>query len=85
VETPPREPTTNRSRSAEASAAANALAIGPQLLSGFAAHVVHVWASPFPSGELRRRLLRSAASLDEFAALLEREGEAEASELQLTA
>ena len=58
--------------------AANALEIGARLLPGFAAHVVHVWAPPFASGELRRRLLRTAASLDELAALLEREGEAEA-------
>ena len=58
--------------------AANALEIGARLLPGFAAHVVHLWAPPFASGELRRRLLRTAASLDELAALLEREGEAEA-------
>ena len=45
--------------------AANALEIGARLLPGFAAHVVHVWAPPFASGELRRRLLRTAASLDE--------------------
>ncbi len=58
--------------------AANALETGARVLPGFLAHVVHVWAPPFAGGELRRRLLRSAASLDEFAAMLEREGEAEA-------
>jgi nucleotide-binding universal stress UspA family protein len=58
--------------------AANALEIGVGLLPRFAAHVVHIWAPPFASGELRRRLLRTAASLDELAALLDREGEAEA-------
>jgi nucleotide-binding universal stress UspA family protein len=58
--------------------AANALEIGARLLPGLAAHVVHLWAPPFTSGKLRRRLLRGAASLDELAALLEREGAAEA-------
>ena len=58
--------------------AANAVEIGARLLPGFAAHVVHLWAPPFTSGELRRRLLRGAASLEELAALLEREGAAEA-------
>ena len=55
--------------------AANALTIGGRLPPG-AAHVVHVRAPPFASADLRRRLLRSAASLDQFAALLEREGAA---------
>jgi nucleotide-binding universal stress UspA family protein len=58
--------------------AANALEIGARLLPGFAAHVVHLWAPPFASADLRRRLLRVAASLDELSALLEREGAAEA-------
>jgi nucleotide-binding universal stress UspA family protein len=40
--------------------------------------VVHLWAPPFASAELRRRLVRKAMSLDELAALLEREGAAEA-------
>ena len=40
--------------------------------------MVHLWAPPFASAELRRRLLRRAASLDELAELLEREGAAEA-------
>ena len=59
-------------------AAANALEVGARLLPGFAADVVHLWAPPFASAELRRRLLRTAANLDELAALLEREGGAEA-------
>ena len=58
--------------------AANAVEIGARLLPGFAARLVHLWAPPFTSGKLRRRLLRDAASLDELAALLEREGAAEA-------
>ena len=58
--------------------AANAVTIGARLLPGSAARVVHVWAPPFASADLRRRLLRTAASLDQLAALLEREGAAEA-------
>ena len=58
--------------------AANAVEIGARLLPGFAAQVVHLWAPPFASAALRRRLLRRAASLDELAELLEREGAAEA-------
>jgi nucleotide-binding universal stress UspA family protein len=58
--------------------AANALAIGARLLPGSAAHVVHLWAPPFASADLRRRLLRAATSLDQLSALLEREGAAEA-------
>ena len=58
--------------------AANAVTIGARLLPRSAARVVHVWAPPFASADLRRRLLRTAASLDQLAALLEREGAAEA-------
>jgi nucleotide-binding universal stress UspA family protein len=58
--------------------AANALDVGARLFPGFAVHVAHVWAPAFPTAELRRRLLRTAASLDELVALLEREGAAEA-------
>jgi nucleotide-binding universal stress UspA family protein len=58
--------------------AANAVEIGARLLPGFAAQVVHLWAPPFASPELRRRLLRRGTSLDELAALIEREGAAEA-------
>ena len=58
--------------------AANAVEIGARLLPGFSAQVVHLWAPPFASAELRRRLLRDAASIDELTELLEREGAAEA-------
>jgi nucleotide-binding universal stress UspA family protein len=58
--------------------AANAVEIGARLLPGYAAQVVHLWAPPFASAELRHRLARRASNLDELAALLEREGAAEA-------
>jgi nucleotide-binding universal stress UspA family protein len=58
--------------------AANALAIGARLLPDSAADVVHLWAPPFASPDLRRRLLRTATSLDELSASLEHEGAAEA-------
>jgi nucleotide-binding universal stress UspA family protein len=60
------------------SAAANAVEIGARLMPEAAAHVVYLWAPSFASAELRRRLARDAASLDELITLLEREGAAEA-------
>jgi hypothetical protein len=46
--------------------AAEALEIGARLLPGFSPHVVNLWAPPFASAALRRRLLRVAAGPDEL-------------------
>jgi nucleotide-binding universal stress UspA family protein len=57
---------------------ANAIEIAARLLPALRAVVVYVWSAPFASAELRRRLVRRATSLEELAALIEREGAAEA-------
>jgi nucleotide-binding universal stress UspA family protein len=57
--------------------AENAIEIGARLLPDAAVHVVHLWAPPFASAELCRRLVRDATSVDELTRLLEREGAAE--------
>lgn len=59
-------------------AAANAIETGARLLPDLAAQVVHLWSPPFGSAELRRRLVRGAANLDELTRALEREGAVEA-------
>jgi nucleotide-binding universal stress UspA family protein len=58
--------------------AADAIAVAARLLPGATAQVAHVWGPPFASREVRRRLRQRADSLDELAALVEREGRAEA-------
>jgi nucleotide-binding universal stress UspA family protein len=58
--------------------AARAIEIGARLLPGRVAQIVHLWALPYSSAELRARLSRRAATVDELVALLEREGTAQA-------
>ena len=48
------------------------------LLPGAHAWVTQVWTPPFASEQLRRRLWRGAACVDEFVAAVEREGRSEA-------
>lgn len=55
-----------------------AIEVAARLLPALRAVIVHVWSAPFASAELRRRLVRRAASLEELATLIEREGGAEA-------
>jgi nucleotide-binding universal stress UspA family protein len=58
--------------------AAGAIEYGARLLPDAAVWIVHLWAPPFTDVELRRRVWRTARSLDELQALLESEGAAEA-------
>lgn len=61
--------------------AANAIEVGTQLAPSGTATVVYLWAPPFASPDLRRRLVRQADSLEQRIALLEEEGGAEADRL----
>lgn len=58
--------------------AANAITVGAKLLPGRSAGIVHLWAPPFLDPQLRGRLWPLSRNMDEFAALVEHEGQAEA-------
>ncbi len=61
--------------------AGEAINAGAQLFGDAHAWVVHIWAPPFGSARLRRRLRASASGVDELVELIEQEGEREADAL----
>jgi nucleotide-binding universal stress UspA family protein len=58
--------------------AAGAIELGARLLPGHAASIAHLWAVPFAASELRPRLSRRTATVQELIDLLDRESAAEA-------
>ncbi|GAA0715470.1 universal stress protein [Dactylosporangium roseum] len=62
-------------------AASTALDAGSLLLPGAHAVVAHLWAPPFTSPELRRRLWTGSRDVDAFTEAVEREGDREAHRL----
>jgi nucleotide-binding universal stress UspA family protein len=59
-------------------AAIAAIETGAKLFPGAHAWITHLWTPPFASEEMRRRLWRGTAHLNEFIAAVEREGQFEA-------
>ncbi|MGJ7440639.1 universal stress protein [Aquipuribacter sp. MA13-6] len=58
--------------------ASHAVEVAARLIPGAEAVVVHLWAPPFASAELRQRLMREARTAEELTDLLQREGREEA-------
>lgn len=61
--------------------AANAVEVAARLVPSASATVVYLWAPPFASSELRRRLVRQAGDVGQLVSALEHEGKAEADRL----
>ncbi|WP_127508534.1 universal stress protein [Actinoplanes solisilvae] len=58
-----------------------AIEVAARLLPGARASVAYVWAPPFASEPLRRRLWHGTSGINEFVAAIEHQGEAEAKRL----
>lgn len=59
-------------------ASTTAIEAGARLFPGAQAWITHLWTPPFASEEMRRRLWRGTAHVNEFVAAVEREGRFEA-------
>jgi nucleotide-binding universal stress UspA family protein len=63
------------------SAAGNAIRIAARLFPRSPAAIAYLWSPPFASEALRARLVRQAGSAEELAALIQKEGAAEAEDV----